>query len=206
LEKSEIKSVFESMLFIWGEPLPAKAAAQVTGLSEKEAARIFEELRDEYAAQQRGIQIRRINRSYQFVTKPENAEAIRQLCTPVRVRRLSQAALEVLAIIAYKQPVTKGQIDGIRGVRCDRVVDGLLKKGLVRERGRAETVGRPVLYGTTDRFLEQFGFESLQDLPEIGDVAEILDPGAGFDEDSRTLSEEERSEQELAAIVRGSHM
>lgn len=206
MEKSEIKSVFESMLFIWGEPLPAKAAAQVTGLSEKEAARIFEELRDEYAAQQRGIQIRRINRSYQFVTKPENAEAIRQLCTPVRVRRLSQAALEVLAIIAYKQPVTKGQIDGIRGVRCDRVVDGLLKKGLVRERGRAETVGRPVLYGTTDRFLEQFGFESLQDLPEIGDVAEILDPGAGFDEDSRTLSEEERSEQELAAIVRGSHM
>ena len=178
------------MLFVWGEPLPAGEAAQVVGLSEKEAVRIFEELRDEYFMQQRGIQIRRINKSYQFVTKPENADAIRQLCTPVRVRRLSQAALEVLAIIAYRQPVTKGQIDEIRGVKCDRVVDGLLKKGLVRERGRAQSVGRPMLYGTTDRFLEQFGFESLKDLPEIGDIAGILDAGADFDENGHLLSEE----------------
>ena len=177
------------MLFVWGEPLPAGDAAQVFDISEKEAVRIFEELREEYLEGDRGIQIRRINRSYQFVTKPENADAIRQLCTPVRIRRLSQAALEVLAIVAYKQPVTKGQIDAIRGVRCDRVVDGLLKKGLIRERGRARTIGRPALYATTDRFLEQFGFESLKDLPEIGDITEIMDMGAGFDENGRLLSE-----------------
>jgi len=194
------------MLFVWGEPLPAGEAAQVVGLSEKEAVRIFEELRDEYFMQQRGIQIRRINKSYQFVTKPENADAIRQLCTPVRVRRLSQAALEVLAIIAYKQPVTKGQMDEIRGVKCDRVVEGLLKKGLVRERGRAQSVGRPMLYGTTDRFLEQFGFESLKDLPEIDDITGIVDVGADFDENGRLLSEEEGLEQETAVIVRGKNL
>ena len=194
------------MLFVWGEPLPAGEAAQVVGLSEKEAVRIFEELRDEYFMQQRGIQIRRINKSYQFVTKPENADAIRQLCTPVRVRRLSQAALEVLAIIAYRQPVTKGQMDEIRGVKCDRVVEGLLKKGLVRERGRAQSVGRPMLYGTTDRFLEQFGFESLKDLPEIDDITGIVDVGADFDENGRLLSEEEGLEQETAVIVRGKNL
>jgi len=194
------------MLFVWGEPLPAGEAAQVVGLSEKEAVRIFEELRDEYFMQQRGIQIRRINKSYQFVTKPENADAVRQLCTPVRVRRLSQAALEVLAIIAYKQPVTKGQMDEIRGVKCDRVVEGLLKKGLVRERGRAQSVGRPMLYGTTDRFLEQFGFESLKDLPEIDDITGIVDVGADFDENGRLLSEEEGLEQETAVIVRGKNL
>ena len=194
------------MLFVWGEPLPAGEAAQVVGLSEKEAVRIFEELRDEYFMQQRGIQIRRINKSYQFVTKPENADAIRQLCTPVRVRRLAQAALEVLAIIAYRQPVTKGQMDEIRGVKCDRVVEGLLKKGLVRERGRAQSVGRPMLYGTTDRFLEQFGFESLKDLPEIDDITGIVDVGADFDENGRLLSEEEGLEQETAVIVRGKNL
>lgn len=194
------------MLFVWGEPLPAGEAAQVVGLSEKEAVRIFEELRDEYFMQQRGIQIRRINKSYQFVTKPENADAIRQLCTPVRVRRLSQAALEVLAIIAYKQPVTKGQMDEIRGVKCDRVVEGLLKKGLVRERGRAQSVGRPMLYGTTDRFLEQFGFESLKDLPEIDDITGIVGVGADFDENGSLLSEEEGLEQETAVIVRGKNL
>ena len=194
------------MLFVWGEPLPAGEAAQVVGLSEKEAVRIFEELRDEYFMQQRGIQIRSINKSYQFVTKPENADAIRQVCTPVRVRRLSQAALEVLAIIAYKQPVTKGQMDEIRGVKCDRVVEGLLKKGLVRERGRAQSVGRPMLYGTTDRFLEQFGFESLKDLPEIDDITGIVDVGADFDENGSLLSEEEGLEQETAVIVRGKNL
>ena len=165
--KHEIKSKFESVLFVWGEPLPAGEAAQVVGLSEKEAVRIFEELRDEYFMQQRGIQIRRINKSYQFVTKPENADAIRQLCTPVRVRRLSQAALEVLAIIAYRQPVTKGQIDEIRGVKCDYSLQSLANKGLIQEVGRKETIGRPILFGTTDEFLNHFGIRNLEELPPL---------------------------------------
>ena len=90
-------------------------------------------------------------------------------------RKLSQSALEVLAIVAYKQPVTKGEIEAVRGIRCDRVLDGLEKKKLVAEIGRSDAVGRPILYGTTDEFLRQFGFESLKELPAIEDIAGVLE-------------------------------
>ena len=181
-----IKSAFESMLFVWGQLLPAKDAAEVFDISEADAIRIFQELQEEYEQERRGIRIRRVGKAFQFVTYGENEEFVRRLCTPVKIKRLSQAALEVLAIIAYKQPVTKGEIDAIRGVRCDRVVEGLVTKGLVRDRGRSEAVGRPILYGTTDEFLKHFGFESLKDLPEIEDIEEVI----GMDEpeeDSRQM-------------------
>ena len=109
------------------------------------------------------------------MTRKENLDYIERLCTPVRKRRLSQSALETLAIVAYRQPVTKGEIESIRGIRCDRVMEGLAKKGLVREVGRAETVGRPILYGTTDEFLKHFGFETIKDLPDIKDIEGLLD-------------------------------
>ena len=99
---------------------------------------------------------------------------IRRLCTPVKEKRLSQAALEVLAVIAYKQPVTKPTIDSIRGIKSDRVLEGLMKRGLVEERGRSSAIGRPVLYGTTREFLALFGFESLDELPEIEDVGSLV--------------------------------
>lgn len=144
--KETIKSAFESMMFTWGEPLEAKVAAEVFNISRQEAVEYFEELKEEYEQEGRGIVIRRINQSFQFVTREENADYIRALCTPVKTKKLSQSALEVLAIVAYKQPVTKGEIEAIRGIRCDRVMDGLMKKDLVCERGRADTVGRPILY------------------------------------------------------------
>lgn len=171
--KKAIKSAFESMMFTWGEPLDAKAAADVFNISKQEAIEYFEELMAEYEQEGRGIVIRRINQSFQFVTREENADYVRSLCTPVKTRRLSQSALEVLAIVAYKQPVTKGEIEAIRGIRCDRVMDGLMKKELVCEKGRADTVGRPILYGTTDVFLKNFGFSSIKDLPEIDDIETI---------------------------------
>ena len=166
--KKTIKSAFESMMFTWGEPLEAKVAAEVFNISRQEAVEYFEELKEEYEQEGRGIVIRRINQSFQFVTREERA-----LCTPVKTKKLSQSALEVLAIVAYKQPVTKGEIEAIRGIRCDRVMDGLMKKDLVCERGRADTVGRPILYCTTDTFLKNFGFSSIKDLPEIDDIDSI---------------------------------
>ena len=132
--KKTIKSAFESMLFTWGEPLEAKAAADVFNITRQEAIEYFTELQQEYEQEGRGIVIRRINQSFQFVTREENADYVKKLCTPVKTKRLSQSALEVLAIIAYKQPVTKGEIEAIRGIRCDRVVDGLLKKELICEK------------------------------------------------------------------------
>ena len=108
------------------------------------------------------------------MTRKENRGYIERLCTPVRRRRLSQSALETLAIVAYKQPVTKGEIEAVRGIRCDRVLEGLMAKNLVTIVGRAETVGRPNLYGTTNEFLKQFEFESLKDLPKIEDLEGVL--------------------------------
>lgn len=162
------------MMFVWGEPLDVKVAAEIFNLDRKEAYEYFLELAEEYEQEGRGIKIREINKSFQFVTEPDNAEYIERLCTPVKHRRLSQSALEVLAIVAYKQPVTKGEIEAVRGIRCDRVLEGLRNKSLVTEVGRSSGIGRPILYGTTDEFLKKFGFASLKDLPDIEDIEEVM--------------------------------
>ncbi|MBQ2083771.1 MAG: SMC-Scp complex subunit ScpB, partial [Firmicutes bacterium] len=106
-------------------------------------------------------------------TNPENDDYITKLVTPVKEKRLSQAALEVLAVIAYKQPVTKAQIDAVRGIKSDRVLETLMKKDLVEEKGRSKQIGRPILYGTTRNFLFTFGFESLDELPELEDIGSL---------------------------------
>lgn len=172
--KKTIKSAFESMLFTWGEPLDVKLAADVFNIHWKEAYDYFKELQAEYEQEARGIRIREINKSFQFVTCADNADFIQRLCTPVKQKRLSQSALEVLAIVAYKQPVTKGEIEAIRGIKCDRVIEGLEKKELVKEVGRSSGIGRPILYGTTDIFLKNFGFSSLKELPEIDDIENAI--------------------------------
>lgn len=173
--RKTIKSAIESMMFIWGEPLQVKDIADVFNIEKKEAYECCRELMEEYEQEGRGIVIREVNKAFQFTTRPENLPYIERLCTPTRHRRLSQSALETLAIVAYRQPVTKGEIESIRGIRCDRVMEGLAKKGLVKEVGRAETVGRPILYGTTDEFLKQFGFETIKELPDIQDIEGLLD-------------------------------
>ena len=170
-----IKSAIESMMFVWGDPLDIKAVADIFNIDRNEVYACCKELQAEYEAEGRGIVIREVNRSFQLVTRRENIDYIERLCTPVKHRKLSQSALEVLAIVAYKQPVTKGEIEAVRGIRCDRVLDGLEKKKLVAEIGRSDAVGRPILYGTTDEFLRQFGFESLKELPAIEDIAGVLE-------------------------------
>lgn len=172
--KKAMKSALESMMFVWGQPLEAKAAADVFNITKQEAYDLFKELQTEYEQEGRGIVIREVNKAFQFVTREENADYIERLCTPVKARKLSQSALEVLAIVAYKQPVTKGEIEAIRGIKCDRVMEGLMKKDLVCEKGRSDAVGRPILYGTTDTFLKNFGFSSLKELPPIDDIEGVM--------------------------------
>ncbi|MCI5884852.1 MAG: SMC-Scp complex subunit ScpB [Clostridiales bacterium] len=169
-----IKSALESLMFTWGEPLDAKIAAEAVCASKEDVLAAFRKLQEEYEQEQRGIRIREINGSFQFVTDIDNSDYIARLCTPVKVKRLSQSALEVLAIIAYRQPVTKVEIESIRGIRCDRVMEGLIAKGLVEDRGRSNAIGRPILYGTTDEFLRYFGLSSIRELPEIEDIEEAL--------------------------------
>ena len=175
--KQTIKSAFESMLFVWGDPLDVKVAADVFNIDWKEAYEYLKELQQEYLAQGRGILIREIDKSFQFCTREENSEYVERLCTPIKEKRLSQSAMEVLAIIAYKQPVTKNEIESIRGIKCDRVIEGLIKKELIEEVGRSSGIGRPILYGTTKVFLQHFGFKNLKDLPEIEDISDVIRDG-----------------------------
>lgn len=182
MANESIKSAVESLLFVWGDPLEAKACAELFNLPTADMIRIMRDLMQDYEERGGGIRIREVGKAYQFYTIPENDDYIQKLVTPVRTRRLSQAALEVLAVIAYKQPVTKSQIDGVRGIKSDRVIEGLLSKGMIEEKGRSNAIGRPIIYGTTRKFLEVFGFESLKDLPEIDDVETLILGGEeGYD-------------------------
>lgn len=187
--KKTIKSALESMMFVWGQPLDVKTCADILNISKEDTLQYFLELQEEYEQEGRGIVIRQVNKSFQFVTRAENAEFIERLCTPIKVKRLSQSALEVLAIIAYKQPVTKGEIDAIRGVKCDRVIDGLVKKDLVMVKGRSEGIGRPLLYGTTEAFLKNFGFTSLKELPEIEDIEGLVGDAEAFEDEDTNMEQ-----------------
>ena len=190
MNNKTIKSAFESMLFTWGDPLPAKDAADVMGIEVSLAEELMRELMEEYEQEGRGIVIREINGAFQYVTREENASYIEKLCTPVKAKRLSQSALEVLAIVAYKQPVTKGEIEAIRGIKCDRVMEGLMAKGLVEAVGRSQAIGRPILYGTTDLFLQNFGFTTLKELPKIEDIESAIST-----EEAEIYEEEATSDQ-----------
>lgn len=171
--RKRMKSALETMMFIWGEPLEVKDAATVLEADRDVIRELFRELMTEYEQEGRGIRIREAGDAFSFVTHIENDLFVKKLCTPVRVRRLSQAALEVLAIIAYRQPVTRSEIDSIRGIKSERVIDGLIDKGLIEISGRSEGVGRPLIYVTTREFLKKFGFASLKDLPEVPEYEEL---------------------------------
>ena len=185
--RKTIKSAIESMMFVWGDPLDIREVAEIFNVDRNEIYDMCKELQAEYENEGRGIVIREVNKSFQFVTRAENLGYIERLCTPVKYRKLSQSALEVLALVAYKQPVTKGEIESVRGIRCDRVIEGLIKKKLIAEVGRSSTVGRPLLYGTTDEFLKQFGLETLKDLPDIEDIEGVMSEENGDTADPDSL-------------------
>ena len=182
MTKEKIKSVLESLMFVLGEPVSAKTAAELLSEPTADIVKIFRDLAEEYEERGSGLRIREMDKCFQLCTNAENDDYIRMLCTPVKERRLSQSSLEVLAIIAYKQPVTKAQIDAVRGIRSDRVLESLMRRELVEERGRSSGIGRPYLYGTTRRFLEIFGFESLDDLPLIEDIDSLVLDDEDFEE------------------------
>ena len=173
MTKESIKSALESILFVWGEPLEAKTAAELFNMPAGDMVRLLREMAEDYESRGSGLRLREADKAFQLCTNPENDDYISKLCTPVKEKRLSQAALEVLAVVAYKQPVTKAQIDAVRGIKSDRVLETLMRKDLVEEKGRGTGIGRPILYGTTRNFLLVFGFESLDDLPELEDIGSI---------------------------------
>ena len=165
-----LKSVLESLMFAWGEPLSINEMSKILEIPVKCLAAVLDEMISEFRDNEdRGLLIQRFGNSYQLTTKRENYEYIQSLLENTVNKSLSTAAMETLSIIAYKQPVTKVEIERIRGVKCSQVVKGLLDKGLIKETGRLDKPGRPVVYSTTDEFLRHFGLTSIDELPAIED-------------------------------------
>lgn len=163
-------SIIESLLFVSGEPLKLKEISAIIECDIDITKEIIQELGQKYDSEERGIKIININDEYQLVTKPENSSYVQKLLKTNTRQSLSQASLETLAIIAYKQPITRVSIDEIRGVKSDRAVLTLLEKGLIKETGRLEVAGRPILYTTTDKFLVSFGLENLKQMPSLEEI------------------------------------
>mgnify|MGYP001181031838 CR=1 FL=1 len=180
----QMKSIIEALLFVSGnEGLNAKQLAAVLELDEESVTAAVRDLKRDLAAQGRGIQVVELAGVYQLAYLPEHAPYLERLAsTPLR-SQLSQATLETLSIIAYKQPITRVDIEEIRGVKSDRAIHTLISKELIEEVGRADAVGRPILYGTTKAFLDYFGLGSLKDLPS----PDNLDPDALLEEETRML-------------------
>ncbi|MDD4801403.1 MAG: SMC-Scp complex subunit ScpB [Syntrophomonas sp.] len=166
LMKDEIKAAIEALLFISAERVGREELMEVLNLSEKDFDQIMLEMFAEYNQVQRGIQILALDGGYIMGTKPEYTQMVNRMGKNPS-RRLSSAALETLAIIAYRQPLSKAEIEQIRGVKTDRVIATLLEKSLIKETGKKDTPGRPALYGTTYEFLKLFALSSLEDLPVI---------------------------------------
>ena len=168
----ELKKIIEAIIFISEKPVKFKQLADLCqGVEAAEIRSVLKALMEDYSAQEHGIQIVEIAGGYQFCTNPDCADHIRKLYKTRRIWRLSGPSLETMAIIAYKQLVTRSEMEFIRGVNVDGVIKTLTDRGLIKEKGRKDVPGKPILYGTTDDFLQYFGLKSLQDLPSLEEFA-----------------------------------
>lgn len=166
LMRNEIKAAIEAVLFMRGERVGADELVEILDVGLLELRDIMRELIGDYFQPGRGLQIIPVDDGYLMCTKSEYSEILARSVRPVK-RRLSQAALETLALIAYQQPVTRAEIEKIRGVKVDRVIANLLERDLIEEVGVKDVVGKPILYGTTQEFLRLYGLTSLKDLPQL---------------------------------------
>jgi segregation and condensation protein B len=175
-------SIIEALIFSTDDPISAadivKAVKGIDGedieISAGDVEKCVDELNASYAEKNIAFQITKVAGGFLFATKPEYAKYVGYLSSEKSKRRLSQAALETLAIIAYKQPITKPELESIRGVNSDYILNTLLEKSLIAIKGRAETIGRPLLYATTDDFLMYFGLNKITDLPKPREIEEIM--------------------------------
>lgn len=185
---AENKAAIESLLFVAQDPVTVKTLSEILDLSEEDIRSLVSQLITEYERAERGIQIVEINNGFQMCTKKEYADYIEKLYRPQANYGLSKAALETLAIVAYKQPITRSEVEAIRGVKIDSSLGTLIDKNLVREVGRKEGPGRPMLFGTTPTFLKYFGLKDLSQLPKPD---EFIKQGIAAEE------EREKSQLEL---------
>jgi len=167
VDDQQLGAIIESLLFVSGRPLERAELRKLLTVDDKRLERGLLTLRTALASQQRGIRLQLLGEQVQLVTAPEHARHVAALLGLPMTAKLTTAALETLAVITYRQPITRSQIEAVRGVNSDRALTSLIQHGLVAEVGRAQTVGRPALFATTPEFLQQFGITTLDELPGI---------------------------------------
>ena len=199
MKLKEAEAIIEGILFAAGDPVDIEQISDILDIDIKSTRTVMTALMDKYDEEKRGLQIIRLEDSYQMCTRGIYNEYISKLAEPRRAQTLSNAAMEVLSIVAYKQPVTRSVIEQIRGVSCDTLVNRLLERNLIQEIGRLDTPGRPMLFGTNDEFLRCFGISSVTDLP---DYEKISSEQISLDEeDNYMLAIDEKTEAEMAKAV-----
>jgi segregation and condensation protein B len=200
------RHIIEALIFASEEPLTSKQIIDILGSSENTGPRLrvkeeelvgyIRELNSEYVQQGRSFRIIQVAGGFQFATMPDFAEWLGRMVNEKAKRKLSQAVIETLSVIAYKQPVTKPELEAIRGVNADYAIQRLMERGLVTIVGRANTPGRPLLYGTTPEFLKHFGINDLAELPKPREIEEILSD-QGFEMERELLKRMGKSEEEI---------
>lgn len=166
----------EAILFVSGEAVRVEDLAKALNVSLREVETELVRIRDEYDFGQRGFVLKRFGHQVQLATRALYSADVVHLLQPVQKQSLSQAAMETLAVVAYKQPVTRAEVEQIRGVKCDYSLQSLMNKELIMEVGRKEALGRPILYGTTENFLAHFGLTNLEDLPPMPEIPKEAPP------------------------------
>lgn len=180
MEITEIERAVEAVLFAVGDPIELSRLSAILDVDEASLEKIITNLRDYYDFEQRGVRIVKLENSYQMCSTPRHAEFVRKAMETKKPPRLSPPLLEVLSVIAYRQPVTRAYVEQVRGVDCSYSVTSLVEKGLIKESGRLDVPGKPILYRTTKDFLRVFGLESLNDLPELPEFADTEDGQVSF--------------------------
>ena len=170
-DKKKVKGIIEAILFTMGRSVPLEQLMTVLEMDREPLQEILLEMKEEYSREEeRGICLIELDDSWQICTKIETYDYVRKLVSQPKKRSLTDVMLETLSIIAYKQPVTKQEIEAIRGVKCDFAVNKLVEYKLVKELGRLDTIGKPIVFGTAEEFLRCFGVSSIEELPDIDEV------------------------------------
>lgn len=169
MRREDIKHIIEAIMFAYAEPISIKELNDIINeeLSSKEIEYMLNNLINEYKENNRGIQIIKLQDKYQMCTNKDYSTFIKKVLEPKKKKSLTQTTLETLTIIAYKQPITKVEVEDIRGVKSDKAIQTLIENNLIREAGRLDKIGKPILYRTTDEFLKLLNIEKLEDLPPI---------------------------------------
>jgi len=189
MNKSQLKNVLECLLFVSAKPLTInRLSSVIEEANQKEIEEALNQLSEEYSKAQKPVFIQKVAGGWRMATRKEYAEWIRNLFSKEMTYNLTQAALETLAIVAYRQPITTQEVELIRGVSSGGVLRGLLEKNLIKIAGRKEAIGRPIIYRTTDKFLEYFGLESISDIPPLEEL--------GIDQEVEELINERTKEED----------